>query len=101
LRDDISDSNRVFIAFHPAATLSMLAVDWELSDRCFALITPKFQTTAQVDDRVNVLLDERDFDAASLTRMLADATEGLGESRGAALSKAPDLLESLLMEAGL
>ena len=101
LRGDVSDSTRVLVAFHRAATLSMLAVDWELPDRCFALITPKFQTTGQIDDRVNVLLDERDFDAASLTRMLADAMEGAAESRGAPLSEAPDLLESLLVEAGL
>jgi hypothetical protein len=85
LSDDVSDSTRVLIAFHPAATLSMLAVDWELPDRCFALVTPKFQTTSQIDDRVNVLLDERDFDGASLTRMLTDAKEGAGESRGSPL----------------
>ncbi len=101
LRTDISDASRVLIAFHPSATLSMLAVDWELPDRCFALVTPKFQTTGQVDNRLSVLLDERDFDAASLTRMFTDAMEAVGGSRAAALEEAPELLESLLVDAGL
>jgi len=101
LRTDISDASRVQIVFHPAATLSMLAVDWELADRCFALVTPKFQITAQVDNRVSVLLNEREFDAASLTGMIRDAMEGAGESRASTLQEAPELLESLLVDASL
>lgn len=104
LRDlcrDLLTETRITVAFHPSATLSLLAVDWTRAGKAYALITPKFQTTASIDDRVTMLLDDRYFDSASLARMLLDAKEKSEGAYGAPLQDAPDLLDKLLSEANL
>jgi hypothetical protein len=101
LAHDLPGENRVKVVFHPSATLSLLAVDWTQPERAFALITPKFQRTYVVDDRLSLLLDEREFDAESLTRMLIDAEEGKADASAAPLNQAPALLQRLLNNAGL
>jgi hypothetical protein len=98
---DLPSETRIIVAFHPSATLSMLAVDWTQPGKAFALITPKFQTTAGIDDRVTMLLAEGYFDSASLARMLLDAKEKSNEAAEAPLNEGPALLESLLSEANL
>lgn len=62
--------NQVEVVFHPAATLSLLAVDQN-----YAYITPKFQKTAQISNRLTIKLEPRLFDTASLDRMLYDAAK--------------------------
>jgi hypothetical protein len=94
-------SDKLQIVFHPGATLSMLAVDWEDPERRFALITPKFQTTHEVRDRVSVLFDERDFEGNTLKNMLTAATDGSEGSATAGILTAPELLNQLLVHAGL
>jgi len=101
LRRDLPDETRITVAFHPSATLSMVAVDWTLPDRAFALVTPKLQRTAAIYNRVSLLLDGADFDAASVARMLEDAEGGRNGACKASLAEAPAILEGLLGEAGL
>jgi len=79
----------------------MVAVDWTLPDRAFALVTPKLQRTAAIYNRVSLLLDGADFDAASVARMLEDAEGGRNGACKASLAEAPAILEGLLGEAGL
>lgn len=101
LHKELVDETRITVAFHPAATLSMIAVDWSLPDSAFALITPKFQRTAQVDDRLSLLLDDTEFDAASMARMLLEANDGINDAITAPLAEAPELLAALLTQAML
>lgn len=101
LRRDLPSETRITVAFHPSATLSLLAVDWTRAGKAYAIVTPKFQITASIYDRVSMLLDDRYFDSASLARMLLDAKEGGDGASGAALKDAPHLLEKLLIEANL
>lgn len=98
---DLPNETRITVALHPAATLSVLAVDWTRTEKAFAIITPKFQTTASIDDRVTILLDERYFDSASLSRMLYDAKKKDSGAYEAPLKEAPSLLNRLLSEASV
>lgn len=98
---DLPNETRITVAFHPSATLSVLSVDWSLPKKAFAVVTPKFQTTANIDDRVTMLLDERYFDSASLSRMLVDVKEKGDGACEAPLHDAPFLLERLLDEVNL
>jgi hypothetical protein len=101
LANDLPGESRIKVTFHPSATLSLIAVDWTEPERAFALITPKFQQDHLVDARLSLLLDEREFDAASLKRMLIDAEEGKADASTASLTSAPALLDRLLRDAGL
>lgn len=101
LCEDLPDERRISVVFHPAATLSLLAVDWSSPGNAFALITPKFQRTASIDDRLSVLLDDQYFDSASLARMLYDGSTGGNGAYRASLREAPALLSRLISEAGL
>ena len=101
LREDLADSAKVLVAFHPSATLSMLAVDWDYPDRAFALIVPKFQRTSDVEGRVHILMDNKKFDSKSLERMLGDIQDRKHGAISAPLTRAPGLLESRLKKAGL
>ena len=101
LHRDLGDDNRITVVFHPSATLSLLAVDWGYNDSAFALITPKFQRTQEIDERVSILLNEAFFDSASMARMILDAKDNANDASTAFLSKAPELLNRLLEEAEL
>lgn len=59
--DLAEDANRVFVAFHPAATLSMIVVDWHKENR-LAVITPKIQTLPMIDRRFSLVLSGEEFD---------------------------------------
>jgi len=92
LNNDFPDvKKRIQVLFHPAATLSLVAVDWTTPKRAFALITLKFQRTAKVDGRLVLLLNETEFEGESFARMLTDP-----EANVAPLSEAAALLERLL-----
>lgn len=66
-------AKRVHVVFHPAATLSLLAVD-----RTYGFVEPKFQKTAKMSSRLTVMLGPELFDADSLERMLYDGLSGRG-----------------------
>lgn len=75
LANDLADDGgRVQVAFHPAATLSMLVVDWHL-DRRLAVVTPKMQTLPIIDRRACVVLSGGEFDtvAPHFDRFLSEA----------------------------
>lgn len=95
------ERDKVKVVFHRSATLSLVAVDWTHPDRAFALITPKFQRTDSVDGRLSLLLDETEFEARNLTRMLKDAKTGNADASAAPLNEAAALLETLLRSADL
>ncbi len=61
-------SDKVNLVLHPAATLSIIAINQE-----YAYITPKFQKTAHIHDRLTIKVEPRLFDTASLQRILYDA----------------------------
>lgn len=98
LHQDLPGEQRITVAFHPAATLSLIAVDWGFPDSAFALMTPKFQRTSQIDDRVSVLFDDKAFNPASMAQMLLDANEGRNKAVAAPLRDAAPLLKKLLEE---
>lgn len=100
LKSDLSDK-RISVIFHPASTLSVLAVDWSNINKAFAIITPKFQRTHDIYGRISILMDERYFDSAPLTRMIRDGRDKEDGVFMADLTNAPDLLKSLLNDAGI
>lgn len=57
-------ANKIWVAFHPAATLSMLVVDWHLNNR-LAIVTPKVQTTPMVNRRASLVLTGEEFDTVA------------------------------------
>jgi len=96
LATDLNDE-RVKVAFHPAATLSMLVVDWHRETR-LAVVTPKLQTLSVINRRLSVVVSGGDFDtiAPDFDRFLFKAT--MSECPGAAtvtISEAATVLERL------
>lgn len=96
LAQDLKDS-RVKVVFHPAATLSMLVVDWHRETR-LAVVTPKVQTLPIIDRRLSVVVSGGDFDTIALhfDRFLFEARQS--EFPGAAtvtISDAAKKLEEL------
>jgi len=96
LAADIND-DRVKVAFHPAATLSMLIVDWHCEKR-MAVISPKVQTLPVIDRRLSIVVSGDEFDtiAPHFDRFLFEARQG--EYPGAAvapISTAAKKLEEL------
>ena len=88
--------NRVQVVLHPAATLSLLAVDGE-----YAYVTPKFQRTAQISGRLSFKLEPHLFDAPSLERMLYDAAKGSHGAVAMPLDEGMPELRSQLVSCGL
>jgi hypothetical protein len=84
----------VKVAFHPAATLSMLVVDWHL-ERRLAVVTPKVQTLPIIDRRLSVVLSGSEFDtvAPHFDRFLSEAIRG--EFPGAASVSLVDAAQTL------
>ena len=93
LAQDLND-NRVKVAFHPAATLSMLVVDWHRETR-LAVVTPKVQTLPIIDRRLSVVVSGDEFDtiAPHFDRFLFEATQS--EFPGAATATISDAAERL------
>lgn len=94
---DLND-NRVKVAFHPAATLSMLVVDWHLEAR-MAVITPKVQTLPIIDRRLSMVVSGAEFDtvAPHFDRLLFETRNGeFPGAATAAISEAATTLEKLL-----
>nr|BAM62609.1 hypothetical protein [uncultured microorganism] len=71
------DAQRVQVAFHPAATLSMLVVDWSHDSR-LAVVNPKVQTIAKIDHRLSVLLSSKEIEnvAPEFDRFIDEVTSG-------------------------
>ena len=101
LSNDLAEKrDRIYVAFHPAATLSMLVVDWHLNKR-LAIVTPKVQTTPMVNRRASLVLSGEDFDtvAPHFDQFLAETRRK--EFPGACmytLSKAADELEKMFSQ---
>lgn len=89
-------AKRVEVVFHPAATLSTLAIDGR-----YGYIEPKFQRTAQIADRLTVKLGPTFFDRPSLDRMLYDAAKRHGEALELRLDDAAEELRSQLASSGI
>jgi pyrimidine deaminase RibD-like protein len=87
-----ADARRVQVMMHPAATLSVLAIDWANPTKRFAFITPKFQRTDDTLDRISIRLEGPTFDAAPLDRMVQDAIQGANGAARTTLGAAPTLL---------
>ena len=88
--------DRVRVVFHPAATLSLLAVDGK-----YAYITPKFQKTQQISTRLTILLEPRLFDGASLERMFAEAEKKANGASALPLNEGVAALRTQLVACGL
>ena len=100
LSKDIPRDQRITIVFHPSATLTMIAVDWDQSDKAFALVTPKLQRTP-LYDRARVLMDQRYFDAPTLKEMIRQAANGEEGAVSVSLRHAPKKLGELLTAANI
>ena len=95
--DLADDSERVKVVFHPAATLSMLVVDWHLEKR-LTIITPKVQTLPIVNRRASIVLSGEDFDtvASHFDQFLDEARRcEFPGARMFHLSQAADELEKM------
>ena len=96
LAQDLND-NRVKVAFHPAATLSMLVVDWHRETR-LAVVTPKMQTLPIIDRRLSVVVSGDEFDtiAPHFDRFLFEARQReFPGATTATISKAAEMLDEL------
>ena len=105
LQFDLKDhAERVKVGFHPAATLSMIVVDWKLP-RALAVVTPKLQTTPTVEARLSFIARGEDYVAvAGNFEQFIFQMQHKGDYPGATwatLADAADKLKSLLDEAGL
>lgn len=87
---------QVQLVLHPAATLSLLAID-----NTYAYITPKFQNTAKITNRPTFKLEPRLFDSASLERMLYEAQKKKQGALALPLDQGIAALRSQLIESGL
>jgi hypothetical protein len=62
LSNDLGElASRARVAFHPAATLSMIVVDWH-TDRRLCVVEPKVQTLPIIGRRLSVVLSGEAFD---------------------------------------
>jgi len=93
-KDLKDDAKRVRVAFHPAATLSMLVVDWHRETR-LAVVTPKVQTLPMIDRRLSVVLSGAEFDtvAPHFDQFLSEARRR--EFPGADYATLPDAADKL------
>src|SRR5690348_8022489 len=65
LTQDLGEySDRVNVAFHPAATLSMLVWDWHRESQK-GVIVPKLQTTPKITDRLCVVIEGAAYGAVA------------------------------------
>ena len=104
LQSDLEEySERVYIGFHPAATLSMLVVDWGLAAP-LAVVTPKLQITSTVQGRLSFIARGKDYVAVTqdFERFIFQTEhEDYPKATWASLPDAKNKLQKLLEDADL
>lgn len=91
---ELLKDSRVKVAFHPAATLSMIVVDWDRDSR-FAIVGPKMQTILIIDRRLSVVLAGSAIDSVAphFDRFLSEASRA--EFPGACVTSLSDAASKL------
>jgi hypothetical protein len=104
LQSDLKEySERVYFGFHPAATLSMLVVNWGLAEP-LAVVTPKLQITSTVQGRLSFIARGKDYVAVTqdFERFIFHIEqEDYPKATWASLADAKNKLQKLLEDADL
>ncbi len=95
---DLPNEERVRVAFHPAATLSAIVVDYD-EEKPLAIVTPKLQTTAKVKNRFSMVVQGDEYEAimAGFERFLLEVDEFEG-GKTAKLADAATILKELCQD---